>query len=281
MRPSALAPSRPSESEIAAPISSTVTNADSWVATSAKIQVGGAEAVDGGRELVEDDHRQAGRERELGDVEDDLDGRQAAVDQQHDDRADQPGDHEVDRRREQQAEHERQVAERERVRAAAEVQVDHAALGGEEAQRQAPPRDVHAGVELGRWSTGPASSAAEAMTIAMFSDQTPPSADNRRRAPFRGDMRGLIGGASRNPEALDGCATGRGPARGAQQQVAGEADDAVEHAVELVAGHVAHDLRPLPRLGRAPGGCSTARGSRRSCPSTCRRARSRRRRAGP
>ena len=109
----------------------------------------GAEAVGGGGQHVEDDHREAGGERELRDVEDDLDGRQAAVDEQHHDRADEPGDDEVDRGREQQAEDERQVAERERVGAAAEVQVHHAALGGEEAQREAPPRQVHARVELG------------------------------------------------------------------------------------------------------------------------------------
>ena len=33
---------------------------------------------------------------------------------------------------------------------AAEVQVDHAALGGEEAEGQAPPRDVDPEIELGK-----------------------------------------------------------------------------------------------------------------------------------
>ena len=41
IRPSALAPSLPSDSEIAVPISSTVTNADAWQAISAKIHVSG------------------------------------------------------------------------------------------------------------------------------------------------------------------------------------------------------------------------------------------------
>ena len=98
---------------------------------------------------------------------------------------------------EQQAEDERQVAERERVGAAAEVQVDDAALGGEEAERQPPPRDVHAD-DRTSGGAGPARRGAttEAATMATLSAQTPPSADSRRRAPFPGDMGALIGGAS-------------------------------------------------------------------------------------
>ena len=46
MRPSAFAPIRPSESEIAAPISSTVMIAEAWVANSAKIHDHRPEAVD-------------------------------------------------------------------------------------------------------------------------------------------------------------------------------------------------------------------------------------------
>jgi hypothetical protein len=157
----------------------------------------GAEPVGGGGKLVEDDHRQAGGERELRDVEDDLDGRQAAVDQQHHDRADEPRDDEVDRGREQQAEHERQVAERERVGAAAEVQVHDAALGGEEAQREAPPRQVHARVELGEMLDRPGEQRhgrdddrdVERPHAAVGGQQAP------RAIPWEHD--GLIGGRSR------------------------------------------------------------------------------------
>ena len=42
----------------------------------------------------------------------------------------------------------------------------------------------------GRSCTGPASNAAQATTIPTFSAQTPPAADRRRNAPFRGDMGG-------------------------------------------------------------------------------------------
>lgn len=108
------------------------------------------EALDRAGEAAEDDHREAGRERELRDVEDELDRGQLAVEQQHHDRPDQAGEHEVHRRGEQQAEDERQVTQRERVGAAAEVQVDHAALGGEEAEGQAPPRDMDSQIELGQ-----------------------------------------------------------------------------------------------------------------------------------
>ena len=48
------------------------------------------------------------------------------------------------RRSRTQAEDERHVAERERVRVAAEMQVDDAALGDEEAERERPPGDVRA-----------------------------------------------------------------------------------------------------------------------------------------
>ena len=150
MRPSAFAPIRPSESEIAAPIRTTVMIAEACVANSAKIQIIGPKPSTVSARRAEDDHRQARGERELGDVEDELDRRQLAVEQQHHDGPDQAGEHEVHRRGEQQAEDERQVAERERVGAAAEVQVDHAALGGEEAQGQHPPRDVDAEIELGQ-----------------------------------------------------------------------------------------------------------------------------------
>ena len=46
----------------------------------------GPEALDRAGEEAEEDHGQARRERELGDVEDDLDRRQAAIEEHHDDR---------------------------------------------------------------------------------------------------------------------------------------------------------------------------------------------------
>ena len=167
---------------------------------------------------------------------------------------DQPGEHEVHRRREQQAEDERQVAERERVGAAAEVQVHHAALRGEEAEGQAPPRDVDADVELGQVVDGPGQ------------QRRRRRARSRRSAPRR--LLRPTGGASRpsegtwvahrrrerNPEALDGWTTAESAQqdRRAQQQVAGEADEAVEQRVELGVGHPAHDPRPLPGLRARP-----------------------------
>ena len=46
----------------------------------------------------------------------------------------------------------------------------------------------------GRSCTGPASSAAQATMIATFSAQTPPAADRMRETPFRGDMGGSSAG---------------------------------------------------------------------------------------
>ena len=82
-------------------------------------------------------------ERELGDVEDELDRRQPAVEQHHESRmpSRQPSTN-ASRAAEDEAEDERDVAERERVRAAAEVKVDDAALGDRERDRDRPPGQV-------------------------------------------------------------------------------------------------------------------------------------------
>ena len=95
-----------------------------------------------GREPVTDQRGQADRERELAEVEEELDRRQPAVEQQRQRGSDDGGDHEVAAGREHEAEHERDVAERERVGVAAELQVDDAALADQEAERQPPPGDV-------------------------------------------------------------------------------------------------------------------------------------------
>ena len=73
--------------------------AEAWVANSAKIQIIGPKPSTVSARRAEDEDRQARGERELGDVEDELDRRQLAVEQQHHDRADQAGDDEVHRRR--------------------------------------------------------------------------------------------------------------------------------------------------------------------------------------
>ena len=202
--------------------------------------------------------------------------------QQHDDRPDQPGDDEVDRRGEQQAEDEREVAERERVGAAAEVQVDHAALGGEEAERQAPPRDVDADVELGQVLDGAGEQERrEAVTIAMLSAQTPRSADNRRRAPFPGDMGGSSAARARTLKYWTDVRRESAQRRRAQQQVAREARRCRRTAPSSSSPvHVAHDPRPLPRLlpraADAPQREEVVGGAEQPC----RPSRSARRRAG-
>ena len=81
-------------------------------------------------------------ERELGEVEEELDDFEAA-DQAPDERgAEQRAEHERVAGREHEAEDERQVGEAERVRAAAEADVDDADLGGREPERHGPPRQV-------------------------------------------------------------------------------------------------------------------------------------------
>jgi hypothetical protein len=77
-------------------------------------------------------------------VEGKLDARGAANQQQRHERPDDLRDHQIGRRREQQADHQRQLADGERVRAAAEVRVDDEHLGRAEGDRQGPPRHVHA-----------------------------------------------------------------------------------------------------------------------------------------
>ncbi len=156
-----------------------------------------AEAVDRRREDVEDDDREAGRERELRDVEDDLDRRQAAVDEQHDDRPDEPG-----HRRGRSA---RRTAGRRRAagrRARTSARCGGSAGGPRSARpRGSPARAPTTGCARRRRrpadsGRGRRAGATEAATIAMLSVQTPRSADSRRRAPFPGDM-----GASSAPRA--------------------------------------------------------------------------------
>jgi hypothetical protein len=81
---------------------------------------------------VQHQQRETLREGELSEVEGQLDRGEPAVEHQQRGGPDHAAQNEIARIREQQAEHERKVAERERVRAAAELHVHHAALGHHE-----------------------------------------------------------------------------------------------------------------------------------------------------
>ena len=75
-------------------------------------------------------------------LKNELDRRQPAVQQQRQRGADDRGDDEVAAGGEHEAEDERDVAEREGVRVAAELEMDDAALADEEPEREPPPGDV-------------------------------------------------------------------------------------------------------------------------------------------
>jgi hypothetical protein len=96
-----------------------------------------------GGQGVHHDQRRARPERELGDVEERLEGRDLAVQQQRRGRADEPRQHQLGGIQEEQAHHQGQLAQGEGVRAAAEVEVHHPALRGREAGGDRPPRHVH------------------------------------------------------------------------------------------------------------------------------------------
>ena len=93
-------------------------------------------------EALDHEQRHARAERELREVEEGLEGRDLAVERERHRGADQPGQDELVRRQEQQAGHERKLAERQRVGAPAEVQVHDPALRGREAGGHQPPRHV-------------------------------------------------------------------------------------------------------------------------------------------
>ena len=98
-----------------------------------------------GCQRVHHEQRDAGVQRQLAQVEHELDRRQAAVEQQHEAATEQASDPERLGATENETEHERDVPERKGVRPAAEVQVDDAALGDRERDRNRPPGQVGAG----------------------------------------------------------------------------------------------------------------------------------------
>ena len=102
------------------------------------------ERVAHGREPLDDEQRHAGPERELRQVEEGLEDRDLTVERERERRAHEAGEHQLVRGKEQQASHERQLAERQRVGAAPEVQVHDPALGGRESGRHRPPGHIHA-----------------------------------------------------------------------------------------------------------------------------------------
>jgi hypothetical protein len=93
---------------------------------------------------VNHDQRHQRGERQLGDVERQLDRRQPAVEQQHRRAPHQTAEHDAVGGREDQREHQRDVGERERVRPAPKVQVHDAALGDGKRHRHEPPRHMRA-----------------------------------------------------------------------------------------------------------------------------------------
>ena len=195
MRPSAFQPSQPSLSEMAAPISA---DADDRAGLGAD-QHGDRQLRPprgaGGRQRVADDRGQADREAELAEVEDELDGGQPAVEQQHQRRAEHAGQHQPRRAGEHEAEHERHVAERERVRVAAELEVHDAALGDEEADRQPPPARCAACWIACRSATGPRNSRTASVQMAAFSHHT---ACKRLSAPRFSASRSIRFGLARS-----------------------------------------------------------------------------------
>jgi len=95
-----------------------------------------------GRHPVADQRGEADRQGELAEVEEQLDRRQPAVEQQRQRRSHHGRDHEVRAARQHEAEHERHVAQREGVGVAAELEVDDATLADQEAEGEPPPRDM-------------------------------------------------------------------------------------------------------------------------------------------
>ena len=100
---------------------------------------------------VQHEHRDRRGERELRDVEGDLDRLGAADPEQDEQRPEDLGEDQLRRKPEQEADDQRDLRERQRVRAAAHVRMDDEDLGGGEAGGERPPRDVPAlGVRLQR-----------------------------------------------------------------------------------------------------------------------------------
>ena len=90
---------------------------------------------------VEYDDREGRFEGEVAEVERQLDQRLAAQRSQTGRRADDVADDEIDRRGEDQPDDERDLAQRERVRLAPELEVNDVGLGEIEADGQRPPRE--------------------------------------------------------------------------------------------------------------------------------------------
>ena len=106
------------------------------------------ERVGGFGERADDHERHAHGQRELREVEGELDRRQPA-ERVGGAGAQQRAEQESVAARERQPEDEREVRQRERVRAAAEMQMHHARLGDRPADRDRPPRKMRVGERLG------------------------------------------------------------------------------------------------------------------------------------
>ncbi len=92
-------------------------------------------------EAVEDDEGHRRDEREVGEVERDLHDRLARGHEQGDGRADEHGQQVLVRRHEEEPEHGRDLAQRERVGLPPEVDEDHLGLDGQEGDGQQRPRN--------------------------------------------------------------------------------------------------------------------------------------------
>ncbi len=89
----------------------------------------------------EEFHGHADLDQQDGRVDSELEQRLAADDGEDDERADQPGEHQIRRRGEKQAEHQRRFRQRDGAGAAAHLHVQHADLGDAEQRRQQHPGD--------------------------------------------------------------------------------------------------------------------------------------------
>ena len=133
----------PSTSPIAQNTSTAAASELTNTAASVAAHTDGPIAVGRGRQRVERDRRQRRGQRELGEVEEQPRRALAGREDQHDRRAQDRRDHGVARVGQQQAEHERHLGQRQRVRAPAHVCVHDEALGRRKGDGERPPRDAH------------------------------------------------------------------------------------------------------------------------------------------
>ena len=190
MRPSAFAPIRPSEREIAAPISVTVITADAWVASSAKIQVIGPNPSTVPARL-----RKMITARQVVSVNwamlktiliaGSLRSNSSTTIGPTSPASTRPiGEANSRPKTSGRSPSEKECALRRKCRCTTQRSAARKPSASHHHEMWTPTSNS------GRLWTGPARRPAHAAMIAMFSAQTPPAAERRRSAPFLGDMLG-------------------------------------------------------------------------------------------